>query len=149
VLGQTALIIPGAANTGNFSDGARISISAFTDSLGQLFVTSAQIDDSAAKQDILLHGEISAVNSVSGTFSVAGIPFNAASADSLRIKTVDGVITLIEAGLCLAQSDLPLFPCANTDTTEFLNGLAPGSYVEISNAWYDGALLQGGEVLLR
>jgi hypothetical protein len=149
VLGQTALIIPGAANTGNFSDGARISISAFTDSLGQLFVTSAQIDNSAAKQDILLHGEISAVNSVSGTFSVAGIPFNAASADSLQIKTVDAVITLIEAGLCLAQSDLPLFPCANTDTTEFLNGLAPGSYVEISNAWYDGALLQGGEVLLR
>ena len=81
--------------------------------------------------------------------AVAGIPFKAASADSLRIETVDGDLTLIDGGLCLAQSILPAFPCANTDTTEFLNGLKPGIHAEISNASFDKALLQGGEVLLR
>ena len=149
VLGQTVLIIPGAARPENLIDGARVSISAFTDSVGQLFVTSIQISGSTDLQKILLHGELSAVDVIGGTFSVAGIPFKAASADSLRIETVDGDLTLIDGGLCLAQSILPAFPCANTDTTEFLNGLKPGIHAEISNASFDKALLQGGEVLLR
>ena len=149
VLRQTALIIPGAAKPENLIDGTQVFISAFTDSVGQIFVTSIQRADIADHPKILLHGEVSAVNSIGGTFSVAGIPFHAASTDSLQIETVDGVITLINEGLCLAQSTLPAFPCANTDTTEFLNGLKPGIHAEISNASFDRGLLQGGEVLLR
>lgn len=146
LLGQTAVVIPGAANSETFSGGEQIAVSAFTDSAGQLFVTSAQLLGSADNRSILLHGEISAVDSINGTLSVAGVSFDVASADNLLIETIDGVVSLIDAGLCLA---LPLLPCPNTDTTEFLNGLEPGTYAEISGASFDGVLLHGGEVLLR
>ena len=149
VLGQTALIIPGATDSRTFSGGEQISVSAFTDSAGQLFITSAESAGAASDQNIVLHGQISAVDSVSGTFSVAGISFDADSADNLLVETIDGVISLIDSGQCLTQSLLPMLPCPNTETTEFLNGLEPGTYVEISNASLDGALLRGGEVRLR
>lgn len=149
VLGQTALIIPGATDSRTLSDGEQISVSAFTDSAGQIFITSAESLGAAKDQNIVLHGQISAIDSVSGTFSVAGISFDVSSANSLLMETVDGVITLIDSGQCLTQSLLPLLPCPNTDTTEFLNGLEPGTYAEIDSASFDGALLNGGEVLLR
>lgn len=149
VLGQTALIIPGASDADTLSGDEQISVSAFTDSTGQLFITSTESVGAANDQNIFLHGEISAIDSISGTFSVAGISFDVGSADKLLIETIDGVITLIDSGQCLTQSLLPLLPCPNTDKTEFLNGLEPGTYAEISNASLEGALLRGGEVQLR
>ena len=149
VLGQTALMIPGAGDAGALSGDQQFSLSAFTDSAGQIFITSAESLGAANEHNIVLQGEVSAIDSVIGTFSVAGIAFDISSADSLLVETVDGVITLIDAGQCLTQSLLPLLPCPNTDTTEFLNGLEPGTHAEIRNASLDGALLRGGEVRLR
>lgn len=146
VLGQTALIIPGAVDTTQLSNNDQVAISFFAGSTGQLFAMSALILGSSDDQDILLHGEISAVDSANGTFSVSGIPFDVASADTLLVETEDGATTLIEEGLCLLE---PILPCPTTDTTEFLNSLEPGTRAEISNASFDGALLRHGEVRLR
>ncbi len=149
VLDQTALLAPGAGDAQAFSGDEQMAISAFTDSEGQLFITSAESLAAANDQNIVLHGQISAVDSVSGTFSVAGIRFDVSSANNLLVETIDSVITLIDSGQCLTQSLLHLLPCQINDSTEFLNGLKPGAYAEIVGASFDGAFLNGGEVLLR
>ncbi len=149
LLGRAAVIIPGVADKQDLSGDAQLAVSAFSDSAGQLFVMSARLLGPADNQAILLHGNVSAVDTFNGTLSVAGVSFDVASANSLLIETADGIATVIDAGLCLAESMLPLLPCPNTDTTEFLNGLEPATYAEISNASYDGAALKGGEVQLR
>jgi hypothetical protein len=146
VLGQSTLIVPGATDAGLLSVGHQIAVTAFTDSSDQMFVISAQLLGTADNQNVLLHGQISSIDSANGTFSVASVPFDVASADTFLIETDDGLITLLEAGQCLLQ---PLLSCPTNDTTEFLNGLEPGTYVEIDGASFDGAFLNGGEVLLR
>ena len=149
VLGQTALMIPGAGDAGSLSGSQQVSLSAITDSAGQLFITSAESLGAADEQNIVVLGDISSIDVVGGTFSVAGIAFDISSADRLLIETVEGVVTLMEAGQCLTPSLLPLLPCPDTDTTDFLNGLESGTHAEIRNASLDGALLRGGEVRLR
>lgn len=149
VLGLDAVIVPGVIDFDSLGAGEQVSLRGFLDSADQLYVVAGNSLGAANPADISLTGPISAVDNLAGTFSVAGVPFDVATADNLIVETVDGVIDVIELGSCLLNPLLPILPCPDTDTSGFLDTLVIGSPAQISNATSTGTLLQGGDVLLK
>lgn len=149
VLGLDAVIVPGVTDLESLAPGEQVSLRGFLDSAGQLYVVAGNSLGAADPADISLAGPISAVDNLAGTFFVAGVPFDVATADNLVVETVDGLVEVIELGACLLNPLLPLLPCPDTDTSDFLDTLVIGSPAQISNATSTGTLLQGGDVLLQ
>lgn len=149
LLGLDAVIVPGVMDFDALSAGEQVSLRGFLDSAGQLYVISGQSLGAADPSAVSITGPISAVDNLAGTFSVAGVPHEVATADNLIVETVDGVINVIELGTCLLDPLLPVLPCPDTDTSDFLDTLVIGSPAQISNATSTGTLLQGGDVLLQ
>lgn len=149
VLGLDAVIVPGVVDLDVLSAGEQVSLRGFLDSAGQIYIVAGESLGAANPADISISGPISAVDNLAGTFSVAGVPHDVATADNLLVETVDGLVTVIELGTCLLNPLLPLLPCPDTDTSDFLDTLVIGSPAQISSATSTGTLLQGGDVLLQ
>lgn len=149
LLGLEAVIIPGVTDFGSLSTGEQVSLIGFLDSAGQLYVIAGESLGAGNASAISLAGPITAVDNIAGTFSVAGIPHDLATADNLIVETVEGLIDVIELGTCLLDPLLPILPCPDTDTADFLDTLVTGSPAQISSATSNGTTLQGGDVLLQ
>lgn len=149
VLGLDALVVPGVTDFSSLSAGEQASLRGFLDSAGQLYLNAGVSLGGADPANVSLAGPVTAVDTLAGTFSVAGVPFDTATADNLVVDTVDGLLQVIELGTCVLDPLLPLLPCPDSDPSAFLGTLDTGTPAEISSSTFNGTLLQGGDVVLR